>query len=53
MRLLRGAGAPSAEQLEFLLEKHKRGAVVMVAWSSGEVLDFLRPLLLGNRKALQ
>jgi hypothetical protein len=53
MRLLRGAGAPSDEQLEFLLEKYKRGAVVMVAWSAAEVLVFLRPLLLENRRSLQ
>ena len=51
-RFLRTAGAASPEQLDFLLEKHKRGAVVLVAWSANDVVEFLGPLLVENRKAL-
>jgi hypothetical protein len=51
-RFLRSAGAPTEEQLEFLLAKHKRGAVVLVAWSAEDVRGFLGPLLVANRKAL-
>jgi hypothetical protein len=51
-RFLRSAGAPSKEQLEFLLAKHKRGAVVLVAWSAQDVKEYLGPLLVENRKAL-
>ena len=32
--IIRPAGKPSAEQLEFLLSKYVRGAIVMVAWSA-------------------
>lgn len=52
MRVIRPAGFASQDQLDFLLEKHKRGAVVMVAWSAQDVLGFLGPLLVANRKAL-
>jgi len=51
-RFLRTAGAASPEQLDFLLEKHKRGAVVLVAWSANDVVEFLGSLLVENRKAL-
>jgi hypothetical protein len=50
--ILRPAGKPTPEQLEFLLSKHVRGAVVMVAWSSFEVDEFLRSQLERNKKAL-
>lgn len=50
--VIRPGGTPTEDQLEFLLSKHKRGAVVMVAWSSFEVDDFLRPHLELNRRAL-
>lgn len=53
MVIVRPAGFASEDQLEFLLEKHRRGAVVMVAWSAAEVMEYLGPLLVENRKALQ
>lgn len=52
MKVIRQAGFASQEQLDFLSEKHKRGAVVMVAWSAQDVVEFLGPLLVANRKAL-
>jgi hypothetical protein len=52
LAILRPAGVPSKEQLEFLLEKHRRGAVVLVAWSTRDVEDHLGSLLKENRKAL-
>jgi len=39
--IARRAGEPSADQLEFLLSKHKRGALVLVAWSSLDVEQYL------------
>lgn len=50
--VIRPAGKPTAEQLEFLLSKHMRGAAVMVAWSAFEVDDYLRPQLERNKKAV-
>jgi hypothetical protein len=50
--VIRPAGKPSTEQLAFLLSKHARGAVVMVAWSAFEVDEFLLPLLERNKRAL-
>lgn len=50
--IIRPAGKPSPEQLEFLLSKHVRGAVVMVAWSAFEVDDYLRPQLERNKRAV-
>jgi hypothetical protein len=50
--LVRPAGKPSDEQLAFLMEKHRRGAVVMVAWSSLDVLEHLGPHLRRNRHSL-
>jgi len=50
--IIRPAGKPSAEQLEFLLSKYVRGAIVMVAWSAFDVDDYLRPQLERNKKAL-
>jgi hypothetical protein len=52
-KLLRGAGRPSDEQLAFLLSKHNRGAVVMVAWAAQDVDVYLGPQLLANRKAVR
>jgi hypothetical protein len=51
-KITRAAGVPSREQLEFLFEKHKRGALVMVAWSVGDVLSSLTKLLIENRRAV-
>jgi hypothetical protein len=50
--LVRQAGKPSDEQLAFLMSKHVRGALVMVAWSSMEVAAHLAEALLENKKAL-
>ena len=51
--LIRPAGKPSPEQLVFLLEKHRRGAAVMVAWSSGDVEAHLGVQLRDNKVALK
>jgi hypothetical protein len=51
-RVIRRAGQPSAEQLEFLLSKHQRGAAVLVAWSSKDVEEALTDLLKENRRSL-
>jgi hypothetical protein len=52
-KIMRRAGQPSAEQLEFLVEKHRRGAVVLVAWSSKDVEEYLGTQLDINRRALR
>ena len=52
LSILRPAGKPTAEQLAFLLEKHNRGALVLVAWAVTDVVKFLGPRLAENRKAL-
>lgn len=51
-KIIRPAGKPSQEQLAFLYSKHLRGAVVLVAWSVGNVQDYLGSALDLNRKAL-
>lgn len=50
--IIRAAGAASREQLEFLFEKHKRGACVMIAWAAKDVLEELDDLLIENRRAV-
>jgi hypothetical protein len=50
--IVRAAGEPSEEQLAFLLGKFRRGALVMVAWSATEVMDFLGEHLRRNRMGL-
>jgi hypothetical protein len=52
-KVIRRAGQPSAEQLEFLLSKHVRGAVVLVAWSLTDLEGYLGPMLHANRRALR
>lgn len=53
-KTIREAGKPSEEQLQFLLAKHRRGAIVLVAWSADDVIDRIqRPLLEVNRKAVR
>jgi hypothetical protein len=52
-KTIRPPGVASAEQLRFLLEKHKRGALAFVAWSASDVIDSLGELLTENRKALR
>lgn len=51
-KLLRAAGRPSEEQLDFLLSKHARGALVMVAWAATDVETYIGPDLRLNRAAL-
>jgi hypothetical protein len=51
-KVLRRAGKPSGEQLEFLLSKHKRGAIAFVAWSDRDVENYIRTELELNRRAL-
>lgn len=48
----RQAGKASPNQLAFLSEKHRRGAVVMIAWSSDEVWNHLGDYLIRNKRAL-
>ena len=45
-------GEPSPDQLEFLREKHARGALVMVAWSADDVEHYLLAELQRNRRAM-
>jgi len=53
-KIIRRAGAPSQEQLDFLLSKHDRGALVLVAWSSLDVEEYLgKEALALNRKAVR
>jgi hypothetical protein len=52
-KIIRRAGQPSEDQLTFLSLKHRRGAVVLVAWSSKDVEDYLGPQLHSNRRALR
>jgi hypothetical protein len=52
--VIRPAGKASPEQLAFLLSKHRRGAVVLVAWSSLDVEVHLGKTRLDwNRKAVR
>jgi hypothetical protein len=52
-KIIRRAGQPSIEQLDFLLAKHQRGACVLVAWSSKDVEDYVAAQLHLNRRALR
>lgn len=52
-KIIRRAGQPSEEQLEFLLSKSLRGAAVLVAWSSWDVEAQLITELEMNRQALR
>jgi hypothetical protein len=52
-KIIRAAGRPSAEQLDFLLSKHARGALVMVAWAATDVETCMGPHLRLNRTALR
>jgi hypothetical protein len=51
-KILRNAGLATPEQLNFLCSKWTRGAIVMVAWSSGEVIDYMGARLGENQRAL-
>lgn len=52
-RRLRAPGNVSQAQLEFLLSKYRRGAVVMVAWSVAEVEEYLSTHLKLNLEVLR
>lgn len=52
-RVIRPAGKPSQEQLDFLLSKHRRGAVCLVAWSAHDVLEALGARLDENRRGIR
>jgi hypothetical protein len=52
-KVIRRAGQPSKEQLDFLLSKHLRGARVLVAWSSQDVEEYISDHLQMNRRALR
>jgi hypothetical protein len=52
-RTIRVAGKASDDQLEFLLSKHERGALVMVAWSAGDVDRWFGKFLRQNQNALR
>jgi len=52
-KITRKAGEPSQEQLDFLLEKYRRGALVLVAWASADVENYLLSELEMNRRALR
>lgn len=51
-KIIRRAGQPSQEQLDFLYSKHRRGACVLVAWSVQDVEEYLGPQLHMNRRTL-
>jgi len=51
--LIRRAGKPSAEQLEFLMSKHRRGALVLIAWSATDVNEWFQTELAENQRALR
>ena len=52
-RTVRFEGKPSSAQLDFLSEKHRRGALVMLAWSADDVEQYLRGELDINWRALR
>lgn len=52
-KIVRRAGQPSQEQLDFLFSKHRRGACVLVAWSSKDVEDYVAAQLHLNRRSLR
>ncbi len=52
-RMIRFEGKASSGQLDFLREKARRGALVMVAWSSVDVEEYLRGELDVNWKSLR
>ncbi|MGH9747681.1 MAG: hypothetical protein ACRD59_16420, partial [Candidatus Acidiferrales bacterium] len=51
--IIRRAGQATPEQLDFLMSKHQRGAVVLVAWSSLDVEQHLGTRLSWNRSAVK
>jgi hypothetical protein len=51
-KVIRAAGIPSQEQLDFLFEKHRRGAFVLIAWAAKDVTVALGEMLCENRRAV-
>ena len=51
-KVIRRAGQPTPDQIEFLLSKHRRGALCMVAWSATDVEQYLGAHLRANWKEL-
>jgi|HubBroStandDraft_5_1064220.scaffolds.fasta_scaffold117982_2 hypothetical protein len=51
-QIIREAGRPTEDQLDFLDSKQSRGAIVMVAWSVADVLQLIGDRLEKNRSAL-
>jgi len=49
--IIRNAGEPTLEQLDFLIEKHAMGAIVGVAWSVDDALEILGPEAIKAHKA--
>ena len=52
-KIIRRAGAPSQDQLDFLSSKHRRGALVLVAWSAHDISVYLDSALELNRRAMR
>jgi hypothetical protein len=52
-RVVRKAHKPTQEQLDFLLWKHKRGALVLVAWSVTDVFAHVGSYVERNSKVLR
>ena len=52
-KVLESAGRAEPEQLDFLLSKFERGAIVMVAYSQDDVKHYLQAELLRNLKAMR
>jgi hypothetical protein len=52
-RIIREAGKATDEQLVFLLSKHERGAIALVAWSADDVMKILGDRLKKNFEHLR
>jgi hypothetical protein len=52
-RTVRKAHKPTEEQLAFLLAKHERGAIVLVAWSVTDVFDHAGAFIHRNDKSIR
>ena len=50
-KVIRSAGKPTTEQLDFLLSKYDRGAIALVAYSVDDVSEFLGKELIANFNA--
>ncbi len=52
-RIIREAGRPTGEQLDFLVSKYERGAIVMVAWSVDDVMTELGDRVHRNKATIE